>query len=183
MSGAEPTPEIRRASPTQVRSGDRRVFHTAVIRRRLATRFAAAAGLGAISVATPAQAQTLTDALAEAYNTNPQLLAQRALLRATDEQVPQALSFWRPTVNFTGQVGYSTGSFQTDRPVPLPTAYAFTSKPDQIWCNPRRRSRSTAAAGRWRKPGRQSILSNRHGRRRWRSRPRFSKPSRWPIST
>jgi TolC family type I secretion outer membrane protein len=55
--------------------------------------------------ATSAQAQTMTDALAEAYNTNPQLLAQRALLRATDEQVPQALSFWRPTVNFTGQMG------------------------------------------------------------------------------
>ncbi len=50
-----------------------------------------------------ARAQTLTQALAEAYNTNPQLLAQRALLRATDEQVPQALSGWRPTVNFTGQ--------------------------------------------------------------------------------
>ncbi|MBV9687486.1 MAG: TolC family outer membrane protein [Alphaproteobacteria bacterium] len=58
----------------------------------------------ALTVAS-ARSQTLTDALAEAYNTNPQLLAQRALLRATDEQVPQALSFWRPTVNFTGQVG------------------------------------------------------------------------------
>ena len=33
------------------------------------------------------------------------LLAQRALLRATDEQVPQALANWRPTVNFTGQYG------------------------------------------------------------------------------
>src|ERR1700750_2783925 len=51
------------------------------------------------------QAQTLTQALAEAYNTNPQLLAQRALLRATDEQVPQALSFWRPQVTFNGLVG------------------------------------------------------------------------------
>jgi TolC family type I secretion outer membrane protein len=50
-------------------------------------------------------AQTLTQALTDAYNTNPQLLAQRALLRATDEQVPQALANWRPTVNFTGQVG------------------------------------------------------------------------------
>ena len=58
-----------------------------------------------------ASAQTLTQALAEAYNTNPQLLAQRALLRATDEQVPQALSGWRPTVNFTGQVGGSRGAF------------------------------------------------------------------------
>lgn len=58
-------------------------------------------------------AQTLTDALAETYNTNPQLLAQRALLRATDEQVPQALSFWRPTVAFTGQVGIATSSLET----------------------------------------------------------------------
>jgi len=62
-------------------------------------------GLVFILTAVSTQAQTLTNALAEAYNTNPQLLAQRALLRATDEQVPQALSFWRPQVNFTGQVG------------------------------------------------------------------------------
>jgi outer membrane protein len=53
----------------------------------------------------PAVAQTLTEALSYAYNTNPLLLAQRALLRATDEQVPQALSGWSPTVNFTGQAG------------------------------------------------------------------------------
>jgi hypothetical protein len=58
------------------------------------------------------RAQTLTQALADAYNTNPQLLAQRALLRATDEQVPQALANWRPTVNFTGQVGIATTSEQ-----------------------------------------------------------------------
>jgi TolC family type I secretion outer membrane protein len=66
-------------------------------------------GLTAVST----QAQTLTDALAEAYNTNPQLLAQRALLRSTDEQVPQALSFWRPQVTFTGQVGLNTSALQT----------------------------------------------------------------------
>jgi outer membrane protein len=52
--------------------------------------------------AAPASAQTLTEALAYAYNNNPQLLAQRALLRATDEQVPQALANWRPTVTFSG---------------------------------------------------------------------------------
>lgn len=67
--------------------------------------------LAAIAAA-PASGQTLTQALAEAYNTNPQLLAQRALLRATDEQVPQALSGWRPTVNFTGQVGGARLGFQ-----------------------------------------------------------------------
>ncbi len=73
---------------------------------RLARRGAAATvGVGLLLATASAQAQTLTQALAEAYNTNPQLLAQRALLRATDEQVPQALAGWRPTVNFTGQVG------------------------------------------------------------------------------
>jgi len=65
----------------------------------------ALAGFFAVSAPAAPQAQTLTQALADAYNTNPQLLAQRALLRATDEQVPQALANWRPTVNFTGQVG------------------------------------------------------------------------------
>ncbi|HEV2188163.1 MAG TPA: TolC family protein, partial [Stellaceae bacterium] len=64
----------------------------------------------------PAMAQTLTEALSYAYNNNPQLLAQRALLRATDEQVPQALSGWRPTVNFTGQAGEERAGFQTVGP-------------------------------------------------------------------
>src|SRR6202011_5196686 len=80
--------------------------------RRIAN-LASIAGVVVGLTAVSTQAQTLTDALAEAYNTNPQLLAQRALLRATDEQVPQALSFWRPQVTFTGQVGLNTSSLQT----------------------------------------------------------------------
>src|SRR5690349_13885049 len=68
------------------------------------------------------QSHTLTAALAEAYITNPQLLAQRALLRATDEAVPQALSFWRPHVSFTGQIGLNTESLQTP-----PIAPSFNS--------------------------------------------------------
>jgi len=50
-------------------------------------------------------AENLTDALSQAYQYNPQLLAQRAHLRATDEGVPQALSGWRPQVTFTGTTG------------------------------------------------------------------------------
>src|SRR5499427_3838728 len=80
--------------------------------RRTAALMSIAAVVGMITMRS-APAQTLTDALAETYNTNPQLLAQRALLRATDEQVPQALSFWRPTVAFTGQVGMATSSLET----------------------------------------------------------------------
>jgi outer membrane protein len=83
-------------------------------RMRRSVGFAAFVGLAAILIRPAAHAQTLTEALAEAYNNNPQLLAQRALLRATDEQVPQALSFWRPTVNFTGQMGMATASLETN---------------------------------------------------------------------
>ncbi len=68
------------------------------------------AGAFAVSGGGAASAQTLSEALGYAYNNNPQLLAQRATLRATDEQVPQALSGWRPTVNFTGQAGFDRGA-------------------------------------------------------------------------
>src|SRR5712691_9525341 len=77
-------------------------------------------------LAVPASAQTLTEAFAYAYNNNPQLLAQRALLRATDETVPQALANWRPTVNFTGQAGYTRGAFEA------PNAATRASTPTQF---------------------------------------------------
>jgi outer membrane protein len=62
---------------------------------------ACALGLGGTVV----RAQTLEQALAAAYAGNPTLAAERARLRATDEQVPQALSNWRPTVDAFGVVG------------------------------------------------------------------------------
>src|SRR3984957_3132956 len=71
---------------------------------------AAGAALTAVIGAAPVSAQTLTEALSYAYNSNPQLLAQRAVLRQTDEGVPQALSNWRPTVTFTGEAGIDRGS-------------------------------------------------------------------------
>ncbi|WP_050886509.1 TolC family outer membrane protein [Bradyrhizobium sp. STM 3843] len=46
--------------------------------------------------ATPASAEDLAAALAKAYQTSPQLNAERARQRATDENVPQALSGYRP---------------------------------------------------------------------------------------
>ena len=52
-----------------------------------------------------ATAQTLEEALARTYETNPQLLAIRARLRSTDETVAQAMSGWRPTVTVTADVG------------------------------------------------------------------------------
>jgi len=79
--------------------------------RRLAGFLCTTAVATVLGGAVPAAAQTLTEAFAYAYNNNPQLLAQRAALRATDEQVPQALSNWRPTVNFTGTAGEFRGGF------------------------------------------------------------------------
>ncbi len=52
-----------------------------------------------------AEAESLNEALVQAYINNPDLRAERAGLRATDEAVPQALSGWRPTVTLSGSAG------------------------------------------------------------------------------
>lgn len=48
--------------------------------------------------AAPAHAETIAEALVKAYQTNPQLNAERARQRATDENVPQALAGYRPQI-------------------------------------------------------------------------------------
>ena len=53
----------------------------------------------------PARALTLEEALALTYDTNPTLLAARAQLRAQNENVSQARSAWRPSVNSNLSVG------------------------------------------------------------------------------
>lgn len=57
--------------------------------------------------AAPAWADTLRDAIALAYRTNPTLLAQRANQRALDESVPQARAGLRPSVDATGGASYT----------------------------------------------------------------------------
>src|SRR5712672_321769 len=54
----------------------------------------------------PALADTIEAALVRAYQNNPQLNAQRAQVRFTDENVPQALSGYRPQVAVTASAGY-----------------------------------------------------------------------------
>lgn len=54
----------------------------------------------------PACAETLQSALASTYQSNPQLDAERARLRATDEGVAQAEGQFRPTITGTASVGY-----------------------------------------------------------------------------
>jgi outer membrane protein len=73
--------------------------------------------------------------LVQAYQNNPSLNAQRASLRATDENVPQALSGYRPKLSLTANGGYnytnSTSSFPLTTGGPLNTtqfAQTFLSR-------------------------------------------------------
>ncbi len=65
-------------------------------------------------------ADTLFGAMEKAYTTNPSLQGERAGQRAIDEQVPQALSGWRPKVSVTGSLTrdyteFSNGRLITDQ--------------------------------------------------------------------
>ncbi|MAA98725.1 MAG: type I secretion protein TolC [Stappia sp.] len=73
---------------------------------------AAALASAAIAVPEAAWSQSISEALAKAYQDNPTLNAARAELRSVDEQVPQALSGWRPQIFGSLDVGgvYSSSS-------------------------------------------------------------------------
>jgi len=82
-----------------------------------------AVGLGGAS---SAWSQSLIEALSTTYNSNPDLLASRAILRQTDETLSQAVANWRPRVtlnveyNKVEQDSYSVRS--------TPTFYALNGK-------------------------------------------------------
>lgn len=70
-----------------------------------------------------AAAESLNQALASTYQYNPQIDAQRARLRATDEQVAIAMSGYRPVISANGDINWqhtttspSTGSEGVNRP-------------------------------------------------------------------
>lgn len=67
---------------------------------------ASATYLGLLATSATASAESLRDALAAAYRYNPRLDAERARLRATDEEVARAHAGYRPTVTGTGDVTY-----------------------------------------------------------------------------
>lgn len=72
------------------------------VRQKILASVAAMMMLGA-----PAQADTLADALRLAYETNPSLAANRAALRATDENVALARAAMRPTVSLSGSANFA----------------------------------------------------------------------------
>src|SRR3954452_15561447 len=75
---------------------------------------------------TPVLADTIEAALVRAYQNNPQLNAQRSQVRVTEENVPQALSGYRPKVAITASAGYqysdsltNTGDLNVARSRPI----------------------------------------------------------------
>lgn len=63
-----------------------------------------------------AHAQSLTEALAEAYSVNPTLNKARADLRAINENVPGALSGFRPSASLDGEIGLNRSRVQLPGP-------------------------------------------------------------------
>jgi outer membrane protein len=76
-------------------------------------------------------AETMESALARAYRDNPQLNAQRAIVRQSDEAVVQALSGYRPTLSATASVAEQyTNITGVIPPLPptLPNGISYTAK-------------------------------------------------------
>lgn len=59
-----------------------------------------------------ARSETISDALARAYASSPDLNAQRANTRAIDENVPKATAGFRPTATYTQTFGYQYNNEQ-----------------------------------------------------------------------
>lgn len=91
------------------------------------------ASVALATTASPAFSDTIERALVQAYQNNPQVNAQRAALRATDENVPQALSGYRPKISATG----SYGALYTDSTSTSTTAGRTTISKSQGWVDPR----------------------------------------------
>src|SRR3569833_2639298 len=101
---------------------------------------------------TPVLAETIESALVRAYQDNPQLNAQRASVRSTDENVPQALSGYRPKVAVTASGGSqytdttlkSGGTIASHPPLNPPTTPRTTNTPT-LYIGPQTANRTPAA--------------------------------------
>ncbi len=80
---------------------------------RSALLLVASSGAMVVASAAPGTAQTIEAALAKAYAANPTLNAQRAAVRVINENVPQALSGYRPRINASGDLGLQLSDART----------------------------------------------------------------------
>jgi len=69
-----------------------------------------------MSLSAPAGAQTLTDALDQAYAQNPQLEVQRVTTKIAEEQLAQAKAQSRPQVTLSGGVGFESVESSINNP-------------------------------------------------------------------
>jgi outer membrane protein len=88
------------------RYGNIRVIPASSSRRMLHQKLLAG-GMFAMVVASPLSAETLTDAIAAAYDRNPNLVEQRYVQRARDENYVQARAGYGPTLSVQSTGGYS----------------------------------------------------------------------------
>ena len=131
-----------------------------ITRRR--SRWLAAVPLAAISLAgTAASAETLAEAIAMAYASNPTLQAQRAQLRALDESWYQARAGFRPTLSVSGRATWTETTIPGTRPladVESNSGSAVLSLTQPIYSGGRVASAVSAAEA--------DVLSGREGLRR-----------------
>ena len=82
-----------------------------------------AVGLGGAS---SAWSQSLIEALSTTYNSNPDLLASRAILRQTDETLSQAVANWRPRVTLNVEYNKVEQDSYSQRSAPTFYAVSYT---------------------------------------------------------
>jgi outer membrane protein len=125
-------PALRPAALPAVR-GSQPMTRTPASRARLRYSLLATAVAGVALAAgiAPAGAQTLQEALAQTYANNPTLATARAQLRVVDENVPQALAGWRPTVSLSGSAGYTDGSVRSRATLPNGQRVGVTTDQDR----------------------------------------------------
>ena len=89
--------------------------------RRKPFKMAAVCGVALLGLLSGAQAQSMTEALASAYSSNPEINSARAETRASDENVPLARANLRPIVSAFAS---ATGTIRRLSPPPSPFAGA-----------------------------------------------------------
>ncbi|MEM7718730.1 MAG: TolC family outer membrane protein [Pseudomonadota bacterium] len=78
------------------------------------SKFALIVAVGLSATAGAARAETLSDALAKAYRNSGLIEQNRAVLRAADEDVAQAVTALRPVLNYAASLNYSNPSTGDD---------------------------------------------------------------------
>lgn len=139
-------------------NGNKKLGNNTKFRKLGAKALTVSLALGLMNLSSPSSvsAEGLRDALASAYMNNPDLQAQRAALRATDEGVSRATSGFMPTI--TGQAQYSqnySDGLSGTTPIDSDSkSQVYTARVDQSLFsgfqsyNGRREARSLVDAGR-----------------------------------